>query len=97
MERERSKWPFSLAARASPQTVRDKDNAQPRVAPPQEVRVPHPQLAPPGMSGIKSSRKLGLVQDAPKAKRQEFESGFAAREFKSLVQSPSGKDRSRDR
>jgi hypothetical protein len=97
MERNNSKWPFSLAARASPQTIRDKDNAQPRVAPPQQVRVPHPQLAPPGMSGIKTSRKLALPGDPPKPKRQEFESGFASREFKSLVQSPSGKDRSRDR
>jgi len=39
------------------QTLRDKDNAAPRVTPPSQAQHPHPQMAPPGMSGIKTGSK----------------------------------------
>ncbi|MEL6646137.1 MAG: hypothetical protein AAFQ05_00305 [Pseudomonadota bacterium] len=47
--------PFTLASDPDPAHLRDKDNAQPRVQPPQGVTKPAPNLAPPGMSGIKTS------------------------------------------
>lgn len=34
-------------------TIRDRDNAMPRVKPPELVRTPPPTLAPPGMVGIR--------------------------------------------
>ncbi|MFM9977230.1 MAG: hypothetical protein ACKVOP_04205 [Sphingomonadaceae bacterium] len=77
--------------------IRDKDNAQPRIAPPQAVRTPHPQLAPPGMSGIKTTARLGHAIEPPKLKRLEFQSGVTTREFKSLVQTPPGKTHDRGR
>jgi hypothetical protein len=90
MPPKETKSPFTMAARKLPQNIRDKDNAQPRIVPPQQVRTPHPQLAPPGMSGIRTSQRMGLPHVPPKPKRMEFEAGVTKREFKSLApKSPS--------
>lgn len=92
---KRPKKPFSLAGSKEP-VVRDKDNAAPRIKPPELVRLPHPQLAPPGMSGI----KMGLPamerfagQPSPKPPPPKREPKSPKRVFTSLVQSPPDKSK----
>lgn len=97
MPTKETKSPFTLAARKLPHNIRDKDNAQPRIVPPQQVRTPHPQLAPPGMSGIKTTARLGHPIAPPKLKRLEFQSGVTTRDFKSLAQKPPTKTHERGR
>ncbi len=80
--------------------VRDKDNAAPRVPPPQQVRTPHPRLAPPGSVGIRPS--LMPVMDRappelPKAKIELGQQGRAQRAFKPLVQKSPDKGRTPER
>lgn len=55
MARRTSKSDFTDASKAEDQPkLRDKDNAQPRVKPPMGVTRPANNLAPPGMSGIRT-------------------------------------------
>ena len=83
---------FTLDPDRTAFTLRDLDNAQPRPQPPRKVALPHPRLAPPGMSGVKSSEKLGLPrQPVNEAKRLPGEAGYTTRVFKPLVQKTPGK------
>ncbi len=70
MARRTSKSDFTAASKAEDQPkLRDKDNAQPRVKPPTGVSRPAYNLAPPGMSGIKTgSQPRG--QKGPEPERQ---------------------------
>jgi hypothetical protein len=81
-------------------TVRDKDNAAPRIKPPELAHVPHPRLAPPGMSGIKMGlpameRSVGVppLRHASKTK----EEGRAKKAFTPLVSTQPTKGKSHDR
>lgn len=91
---KRPKKPFSLAGSKEP-VVRDKDNAAPRIKPPEFEHLPHPRLAPPGMSGIKMGlpameRFGGQPSPKPPMKREHEP---PKRAFTSLVQSPPDKSR----
>jgi hypothetical protein len=80
--------PFAKAAQKPPENIRDKDNAQPRVPPPQQVRVPAPRLAPPGMSGIRPVQPPKMMREPPKMPKPTRQVGKASeinKEFKSLV------------
>lgn len=95
---KRPKKPFSLAGSKEP-VVRDKDNAAPRIKPPQLANTPHPRLAPAGMSGIRPSLNPGQPRPLPPppAKAMQDHQGKAQRAFKPLVQGPQGKDKGHDR
>lgn len=95
---KRPKKPFSLAGSKEP-VVRDKDNAAPRVQPPQLENTPHPRLAPAGMSGIKPSLNQGQPRPLPPLPMKSIQDrqGVAQRAFKPLVQSPQVKDKGHDR
>lgn len=100
MTKDVPKKPFSLGQGKTSFTLRDLDNVAPRPAPPQNIRIDHPRLAPPGMSGIKPSIRPVLMPSLPKIPRQKIEPGLqgeAKRAFKSLVQSMPGKGHERDR
>lgn len=80
--------------------IRDTDNAAPRVPPPQQVRTPHPRLAPPGSVGIRPS--LMPVMDRappelPKSKIELGQQGTTQRAFKPLVQKSPAKGRTPER
>lgn len=78
-------------------TLRDKDNAQPRIQPPRFVTTPAHNLAPPGMSGIKTNKRLygqerTVRGSAPKPPQYKpGERGTVAKTFKSIA----GKDHDR--
>lgn len=96
---KRPKKPFSLAGSKEP-VVRDKDNAAPRVKPPQLAHVPHPRLAPSGMSGIKMGlpdmeRSVGA--SPPRHTSKTEEEGRAKKAFTPLVSAPLAKGKSHDR
>ena len=67
-----------------------KDNAQPRVKPPEMARMPQPNLAPPGMVGIKTEKRFTLPKAPPKPEFPPTQ-GSLRREFKSLARSQTGK------
>ncbi len=82
------------------QQIRDKDNAQPRVKPPEQARTPHPRLAPPGAAGIRPG--LGAVAERaapppPKMRTEPGEQGKTSRTFKPLVQKSPDKGRTPER
>lgn len=86
---KRPKKPFSLAGSKEP-VVRDKDNAAPRIKPPELAHVPHPRLAPPGMSGIKMglpAMERYVGQPSPKPQPPKREPETPKRAFTSLVRS----------
>jgi hypothetical protein len=90
MDEKKLKKHFSLAA-ARPQ-IRDKDNAQPRVKPPAMARVPQPNLAPPGMVGIRSPMPKLVARSVPKAEAEKAPAkfsldrrGYLTRTFKPLA------------
>lgn len=87
------KTPFKPFNRmAKPERVQVvKDNAQPRVKPPQMAHKPQPNLAPPGMSGIRTEKRFAFQK--PPAPKPEFAptQGNLRREFKSLVRNQTGK------
>lgn len=71
MARRTSKSDFTDASKAEDQPkLRDKDNAQPRVKPPGGVTRPAYNLAPPGMSGIKTASQP-RVRQGPETERQQ--------------------------
>ncbi len=63
-----------------------KDNAKPRIKPPEMAKKPQPGLAPPGMSGIRTEKRFALSK-SPAPPKPEFRSapGNLRREFKSLT------------
>ena len=61
MSDNKPRKPFTLAAEGKP-TLRTKDNAKPRIRPPQPVNKPAPNLAPPGMSGLRPKPGTTLTQ-----------------------------------
>ena len=70
MARRTSKSDFTAASKAKDHPkLRDKDNAQPRVKPATGVTRPAYNLAPPGMSGIKTGSQP-RVQQGPELERQ---------------------------
>lgn len=91
---KRPKKPFSLAGSKEP-VVRDKDNAAPRIKPPQLANTPHPRLAPAGMSGIKTGPVLERFAGSPPPKppQEKLEPATPKRAFTSLVQSPPEKSK----
>ena len=100
MTKDGHKTQFTLAdLPKSP--IRDKDNAMPRIPPPKTVQIPHPQLAPPGMSGIKTQEKrftlTGPLPERPKPKIEMGQEGRVKRAFEPHVQAPPGKGWSIDR
>ncbi len=87
--------PFNLGAKGAektPQVTRDKDNAQPRVKPPEQARKPGPRLAPPGMSGTKRNlpTKAQVTRQVPK-RFSLGQPGELKKEFKPIVSKPPGK------
>jgi hypothetical protein len=71
MARRTSKFDFTYVSKAEDQPkLRDKDNAQPRVKPPAGVTRPAYNLAPPGMSGIKTGSQP-RVQQRPEPERKQ--------------------------
>ena len=71
MARRTTKSDFADASKAEDQPkLRDKDNAQPRVRPPAGVTRPAYNLAPPGMSGIKTGSQ-SRVQQGSEPERQQ--------------------------
>lgn len=87
---------FALAADAQRKTViRDKDNASLQPRPPAQAKHPAPNLAPPGMSGIKPASRIGRSPAPPKPKRFQLGKGNdLTGTFKPLARP--GKDKSRD-
>lgn len=90
MERDKRPSPFSLAARATPHDVRDKDNTQMQPKPPEQIN--HPRLAPGGSVGIRANRMPPPPQaekappaQRPTLKREVGKPSDINREFKSLV------------
>ena len=67
-----------------------KDNAQPRVKPPEMAHTPQPNLAPPGMVGIRTEKRFTLPKAPPKPEFSPTQ-GNLKREFKSLVRNQTGK------
>lgn len=94
MSDNKPRKPFTLAAEGK-SVLRTKDNAKPRIKPPQPVNKPAPNLAPPGMSGLRP--KPGLTLPDPKhpspqpkpAQQKRFQlhtgKGQLSRTFKPLV------------
>lgn len=96
---KRPKKPFSLAGSKEP-VVRDKDNAAPRIKPPEQVNLPHPRLAPPGMSGIKmglSAMERSVGAPPPRHTLKTEEEGRAKKAFTPLVSAQIAKSKSHDR
>ena len=77
--------PYADIAKVKEQLV--KDNAQPRIKPPQMAKKPQPGLAPPGMSGIKTEKRFALPKPAHEQQKQAFSplQGNLRRAFKSLA------------
>ena len=92
------KRPFKAFNQVARKPVeRTKDNAAPRIKPPSIVTMPPPDLAPPGMAGVRPKR-FALAQ-APQAPKREFspgDSGNLKRTFKPLAQA-TGKDHGPER
>jgi len=79
--------------------LREQDNAKPRIKPPVQARKPLPTFAPPGMSGIKTSARMGITQ-SPKPEKPRFtisETGKLTKTFKPLVQNDPAKVQDRGR
>lgn len=95
MSDNRPSKPFNLGSggnKKKPAVTRDKDNAQPRVKPPSQARIPSPRLAPPGMGGTK--RDLPPPARTQEEKPKPFglgKSGELRKEFKPIVTKPPGK------
>lgn len=64
--------PFAVAAKELSH-IRDKDNAAPQPTPPAQAKRPAPNLAPPGMSGIKRSWQIGSPASKPPKSEKQFE------------------------
>lgn len=69
-----------------------KDNAQPRIKPPEIAQQPQHGLAPPGMSGIRTEKRFAF-RPPPAPEKAPFspQPGNLKREFSSLVQKQPGK------
>lgn len=101
MSDNKPRKPFTLAADGK-RTLRTKDNAKPRIRPPQQVQKPAPNLAPPGMSGLRLkpgttlARPQSPTSDPKPAPTKRFglhtSKGQLTRTFKPLV---NGKDKAR--
>lgn len=65
-----------------------KDNAKPRVKPPEIARSPEPALAPPGMSGIRTEKRFAFRASPAPVKDFSPTQGNLKREFKPLAQTP---------
>lgn len=99
MDRQRPKKPFSLAGSKGP-VVRDKDNAAPKIRPPEQSNLHHPRLAPPGMSGIRPSPPLmerGIGQPAARPTLTKGDGGPAKRAFKPIANRSPEKERGPER
>jgi hypothetical protein len=103
MERDKPLSPFSLAARATPHDIRDKDNTQMQPKPPEQIN--HPRLAPGGSVGIRPNRmppppqaeKAAPSAQRPSLKREIGKPSDVHREFKSLVSKAPDKSQERGR
>ena len=101
MDREKRPSPFSLAARATPPDVRDKDNTQMRPKPPE--RIDHPRLAPGGSVGIRLNRmpQQAIPEKAPPNRptldRKIGKPSEVHKEFKSIVTQSHDKGHGRER
>lgn len=90
MSDNKPRKPFTLAAEGKP-ILRTKDNAKPRIRPPQQVQKPAPNLAPPGMSGLRPMQGLTQPQAQspkpapPKRFKLHSNKGQLTRTFKPLV------------
>lgn len=97
-------WSFTLAdlekAPVFRPRVRDMDNAQPEPPKPQGTKIDHPRLAPPGMAGVKTSRRLGLPPTCelpyPKPKTELGMEGETRRAFQPHVPRELSKAKTRD-
>lgn len=87
MDRKRPKKPFSLAGSKEP-VVRDKDNAAPKIRPPEQSNLHHPRLAPPGMSGIRPTPAMMGAALATRPSGQCWRRVTAARPSGPSSQSP---------
>lgn len=91
MDKDKPLSPFARAAQPPRPVQRDQDNAQQRMPPPQNFRVPNPRLAPPGMSGIRVPQpQMEMMREAPpirvpKPPREVGKPSEVNREFKSIV------------
>ena len=97
---ERSKKPFTLAAQPQKEVknIRDKDNAGLEPAAPRWAQHPRPNIAPPGMSGIKRNMPVpqtARTNKAPRWLKHEF--GDKARKFKPIVPKSRDKDHGHER
>jgi hypothetical protein len=95
MDRKRPKKPFSLAGSKEP-VVRDKDNAAPKIKPPEQTHLHHPRLAPPGMSGIRPTPPMmerGIGQAAARPTLSKDDGGPAKRAFKPIAKPTPEKDK----
>ena len=94
---DRPKNPFRLAARQDQAHLREKDNAAPRVPPPQQAMKPAPNLAPPGMAGVKRDLPSQTPERSPfKSLREAFQSQAAPR-FKPIPPREPDKDQTPER
>lgn len=78
--------------------IRDKDNTMPRIKPPQIARQPAPNLAPPGMVGIRSTPGTVAAKPVIEKPKKTFSldrNGDLTREFKPLAAKAPDKDRGR--
>lgn len=102
MDKDKLPSPFARAAQPPRPVQRDQDNAQQRMPPPQNIRVPNPRLAPPGMSGIRAPQpQMEMMREpppirVPKPPREVGRPSEVNREFRSIV-TDHGKSQGRDR
>ena len=77
----------------NPTSIRDKDNAQPRIKPPLMAKNPSPRMGPPGTVGIKRNLPKP-VNDRDKAPKRFTlgKGGELGKTFKPIVTKPKGKD-----
>lgn len=103
MDKDKPLSPFARAAQPPRPVQRDQDNAQYRMPPPQNIRVPNPRLAPPGMSGIRVPQpQMEMMREAPqirvpKPPREVGKPSEVNREFRSIATPSPDKDRGRSR
>ncbi|MFZ5695162.1 MAG: hypothetical protein ACOY4N_05900 [Pseudomonadota bacterium] len=102
MDKDKPFSPFARAAQPPRPVQRDQDNTQQRMPPPQNIRLPNPRLAPPGMSGIRVPQPMEMGREAspirvPKPPREVGKASDVNREFKSIVTERPDKGISRSR
>ena len=82
MSDDKQRKPFNEASQGETPAFRDKDNAAPRVPPPEQATKPAPNLAPPGMMGIRTSitaQQQPVTHAKPEVKLPALDQGNAWR------------------